>query len=1636
MRSHFLLVSLPAKYLRCINLVARHNYFLNFQEEIKMKRIIYLLSLFLFAVNAAWADDISVEQAISIAQQFVSHDARAKALGKTNGKSVEPRLAHAVKSKTSQKDNVYVINLGDDQGFVIVAGDDGADAEVLGYCDHGTFEYDKAPVQLKGLLAKYSAGVDSLRADSSRQSVARSKSSSSTRILSGLGEIVVGPLLTTTWNQWAPYNNLCPEGCPTGCVPTAVAQVLNYWKWPKRTSSIDYWGEDFSGHVYDWDNMLDDYSGSYTAEQAQAVAYLMKDIGTAFGILYTPEGSSSGYNIKSFVKNFNFEPSIRMGYHLSQTDMIAAMKRELDARRPILYDGSPTEPGNSHALVVEGYTTENYFYFNYGWGGESDGWYKDGVCAIYSVAPGILLGLRPYDGEKITIDDIQYGLHSDGTADLLIYEKIDGEDIDIVIPNTIKDASGKEYKVVRICNNAFISDYVFNQVVIGENVKEIEYSAFAGCIIKKLVLGNSVEKIGEKAFWSCGINELTIGSSPLHIGKEAFTTCTFNKVVSQSPAIDVGENAFRVCGFKGDFSWVRSVRSAGRMAFAGADFSGGDVVFEQLESAADSAFYALNADGKVTFGPRLRQLSVSAAQTLNIYRIYIDEANPYYSCDDWGNIYTKDFTTLVCYNPATASVFDARAVRIAQDAIPPLYVWRRNELADIYIPKNMQDVTGAFSLCDKALSIYCHATVPPLANDETFNDHLFDRKDQYPYTVDLYVPVGCRETYENAPGWSRFRGRIHEEENPMYTVQEEELPPVEREYYMVAHSKDLEGGSIQIPVSKVQNVSVTEEGGLQQMRVRHSLGSDIVCDILNVDSISWQPGFLYGTDYVSEVGEDKLEAYGRIAKVTFDATVFDENTQVSIRESVLAPTSLDGVVSGNVVSIELANGEHLLDGTACISIDLPCDDKHIPVAAYFNKETGKWEPIAHIYNKETQQMEIHTSHLSEFGAFVIDLENSVKANFRNLYEYVAPYGIYDLYQTLANLESLCLNDEQQAEYEQFMQDEALWQQLYLDGGYTAISAFLGESPLMEELKGFVGNLGTLITVCDLLHADYTGDRQAVVEKSLNLVLAQAQNLAGTLFGTPVLTASMSIVGLVGFALNKFGTSVQEARTDLFRRAMSIFYSKEHSNHYRSARDWYRLILPIYREPRTQQEMNDTIDKLVTDYCNEVWKNENYDEWNECLSDAMSQGWKADGGLTSIIKGKLSQEMRAELYNGVLVSVFTAAFRKITEESEDRALAAQSRYVEFMNRPIIIRFKDSSCPKGERSRYAGLKLRMVGAPETGDEAEEWTTTVCEDGSCVFQLSTIAYINNRLPGQFALQKSNGEELTAYNFKLPEAPGAKKLIISIDLATQNILPETPQIKGIEMEFLPSVLRFPTSYYWESISQMSGSTITHYNEFELFTRLVANADTIGTTRITYHNGDPIDDEHPEVPLTSNVEFKHNPHSGLLQYFAMHSDIRIDPELGQVFIGNDLVGNYNAVDGTGEGKFKIHCIYPFVDYTTDEFNSIPYYIFHSDYTSYSDYKLNPWILSGEMKYDFEGKFHVTYKPDADAYEVVFEADGTYCFTATWPKQVTIESNYVQDSEVPQRRVIDELTTGDQQGKVKLKCTRMLQTVEQEMNNQ
>lgn len=203
----------------------------------------------------------------------------------------------------------------------------------------------------------------------------------------------VQPLLTDRWHQYyEPYDLCTPliddKPCVAGCVATAMAQVMHYWRYPEHGyGTHTYFDEkgcgqeltcDFSQHVYDWDNMLDDYEGvNYTPAQGYAVAQLMSDCGIAVNMRYGVDasGANSVNQPKAMYEHFGYDKSAQMHYRDFYTldEFTLMMKRELSAGRPILISAHSSRIG--HAFVCDGYDERDYFHFSFGNpSGEGDAW--------------------------------------------------------------------------------------------------------------------------------------------------------------------------------------------------------------------------------------------------------------------------------------------------------------------------------------------------------------------------------------------------------------------------------------------------------------------------------------------------------------------------------------------------------------------------------------------------------------------------------------------------------------------------------------------------------------------------------------------------------------------------------------------------------------------------------------------------------------------------------------------------------------------------------------------------------------------------------------------------------------------------------------------------------------------------------------------------------------------------------------------------------------------------------------------------------------------------------------------------------------------------------------------------------------
>jgi len=378
-----------------------------------------------------FAERVSPDVAAQVANNFMNVNAANSAI-----KKAVP-AKKMVRKATATEDLYYLYENENGEGWVIVAAND-AMTPILAYSETGQFRTDNMPNNIRKWLGKYNNFTRRIEADGL---VASEEAQTAWRALrkgtqAQTATVIVAPLVQTTWDQDSPYWNKCPgtgsNKAYTGCVATAMAQVMNYWEWPEQgtgthsykplnpntgRASTRYTSRltvNFEETTYDWDNMLDSYSGSYTNAQADAVATLMYHCGVAtemmygndadggsgtytvnygdwtWGISTTDEGGCAQNALYTFFKYKQPTGYMRDGYYSqgvkyydSWTDAAwtQMLKDELDLQHPIMYAGASDQGG--HSFICDGYDSNNKFHFNWGWSGSNDGYYT-----LSNLAPG------------------------------------------------------------------------------------------------------------------------------------------------------------------------------------------------------------------------------------------------------------------------------------------------------------------------------------------------------------------------------------------------------------------------------------------------------------------------------------------------------------------------------------------------------------------------------------------------------------------------------------------------------------------------------------------------------------------------------------------------------------------------------------------------------------------------------------------------------------------------------------------------------------------------------------------------------------------------------------------------------------------------------------------------------------------------------------------------------------------------------------------------------------------------------------------------------------------------------------------------------------------------------------------------
>jgi hypothetical protein len=354
-----------------------------------MKKLTNLLFVFVLGTNLVNANPVNLSTAQQVAENYFT---------KISQSAVSTITLTYTEVTGTGLPVYYVFDINTDGGFVIVTADDAAHP-IIGYSTKKHFIQPLAISNIAYWLNKRRDEINEIRTNNYTADAVIANEwenyQNPEKVLSApVSAMSVSNLVQSTWDQSPYYNDDCPGGSVTGCVATAMAQIMRFWSYPANglgsSSYASNYGTlscNYGTATYNWANMPLSISSSNTD-----VALINYHCGVSVEMDYSPSGSgamvleyspgaaSAEYSYKTY---FAYDPSTIQGLekiNYSDTQWINLLENDLNIGRPIQYAGYGQ---GGHTWVCDGYDANNNFHMNWGWGG-----YDDGYFSLTSLNPG------------------------------------------------------------------------------------------------------------------------------------------------------------------------------------------------------------------------------------------------------------------------------------------------------------------------------------------------------------------------------------------------------------------------------------------------------------------------------------------------------------------------------------------------------------------------------------------------------------------------------------------------------------------------------------------------------------------------------------------------------------------------------------------------------------------------------------------------------------------------------------------------------------------------------------------------------------------------------------------------------------------------------------------------------------------------------------------------------------------------------------------------------------------------------------------------------------------------------------------------------------------------------------------------
>lgn len=369
----------------------------------KVKSSIYLIVLFLFLQTNSFSENVSIEKARFVAENFLSEKMHSQ----------DRNLQFGEEYIVTEKGVIayYVFNVND--GFIIISADD-AVFPVLGYSFVNNYSGSNFPPAFEAFMQHSKEQILFAREKKivAPNSVKRAwKKYTEETFVPDMDILSVEPLIQTNWSQGCYYNTLFPIDTTapcghlwTGCVATAMGQIMKYYNFPKSgTGSHGYdspydsvWA-DFENTIYDWAGMK-----NHLINENNPVAELLYHAAISINSQFYSYGTGAyDFHVPDALVNyFNYKSDVQFYWRDDyQGDWKAMLRTELDSGRPLLYGGAASETNAGHTLVCDGYQDTAFFHFNWGWNGFYNGYfYLDSLIAggnHFDFQHDAVVGIKP-----------------------------------------------------------------------------------------------------------------------------------------------------------------------------------------------------------------------------------------------------------------------------------------------------------------------------------------------------------------------------------------------------------------------------------------------------------------------------------------------------------------------------------------------------------------------------------------------------------------------------------------------------------------------------------------------------------------------------------------------------------------------------------------------------------------------------------------------------------------------------------------------------------------------------------------------------------------------------------------------------------------------------------------------------------------------------------------------------------------------------------------------------------------------------------------------------------------------------------------------------------------------------------------